>query len=62
MATEKNALLIGVAHEARRRGLRPRDRELREILRLATIWWREGSAPPHKAAQLAGLAVMREGG
>jgi hypothetical protein len=60
MVTEKTSLLIGVAHEARSRGLRPRDRELREILRLAKMWWDEGSEPPHKAAKLAGLAVMRD--
>jgi hypothetical protein len=52
---EKTALLVGVAHEARRRGLKPDDPDVSEMLRLATSWVRDGSAPLHTAAKWAAL-------
>ena len=55
----KTALLTGVAQEARRHGLLAGDHEVREMLRLATMWWEEGAAPAHTAARWAGTMVMR---
>jgi hypothetical protein len=52
-------LLLGVARQARKRGLRPGDRRIREMLWLAGTWVDEGMAPA-RASRDAAMMVCRE--